>query len=223
MVKRQNLICVVMLFFGLIVNPVLSFSQGMEVPGLISTDNPYPLSDQKWAKLLADNENIIKRYEGHSLSELSEKKRNDYLIALARRSVLIYGPAYYREYKNPIIEERVYEPLPPSGKKERWPHAEQPYYVVLFPYDTSKELFKSAFIVRVAIMKSDACVAEVDFNQDLGFMFRSREREVKKRNNYLEDRSGCIAYKSYSLTSKQARGIFEKIRPELEKYNLLEK
>lgn len=218
---RQVLIYPVVLLVGLFVNPVHSFSQGMEVSGLITTNNPYPLSENKWKKLMEDNENIIKKYEGQKLSSLSEEKRNEYLIALARKCVLVYGPAFYREYKKTIIEEGVYEPLPPSGTKERWPHAEQPYYVVRFPYDTSKELFKSAFIAWVVIMKSDACIAQIDFNQDLGLMFRSVEREMKARERYLEDRSKCMTYSSYSLTSKWTKEIFEEIRPELEKYHLL--
>ena len=218
---NQILIYAVVLGVGLFINPVVSFSQGMEVPGLNTTNNPCPLSETKWKKLMKDNEKIIKQHEGQKLSDLSEEKRNEYLIALARRCVLVYGPAFYREYKEPVIEEGVYEPLPPYGTKERWPYAEQPYYVVRFPYDTSKELFKSSFIAWVVIMKSDACIAQIDFNQDLGLMFRSVEREMKARERHLEDRSKCMTYSSYSLTSKWTKEIFEEIRPEMEKYHLL--
>lgn len=216
---KKILIYSVLLLVGFFISPAFSFSQ--ELPGLKTTENPCPLSEVKWKQLMKDNEYVIKKYGGQELSKLSEKKRNEYLIALARRSVLVYGPAFYREYKSPIIEEGVYEPLPPSGTKERWPHAEQPYYRVLFPYDTSKELFGTAFIVKVIIMKSDACVAQIDFNQDFGYMFRSVEVELKARKHRLEDRSGCMLYSSYSLTSRWAKGIFEKIRPDLEKYDLL--
>lgn len=216
---KKILIYSVVLLVGLFINPPFSFSQ--ELPGLYTKENPCPLSETKWKQLMKDNEYVIKKYEGQELSKLPEKKRNEYLIALARRSILVYGPAFYREYKSPIIEEGVYEPLPPSGTKERWPHAEQPYYKVLFPYDTSKELFGTAFIAMVIIMKSDASIAQIDFNQDIGYMFRSAEVDMKERMHYLEDRSKCMPYNSYSLTSKWAKGIFEEIRPDLEKYGLL--
>ena len=216
---KKILIYSVVLLVGLFINPPFSFSQ--ELPGLYTKENPCPLSETKWKQLMKDNEYVIKKYEGQELSKLPEKKRNEYLIALARRSILVYGPAFYREYKSPIIEEGVYEPLPPSGTKERWPHAEQPYYKVLFPYDTSKELFGTAFIAMVIIMKSDASIAQIDFNQDIGYMFRSAEVAMKERMHYLEDRSKCMPYNSYSLTSKWAKGLFEEIRPDLEKYGLL--
>lgn len=43
-------------------------------------------------------------------------------------------------------------------------YVEPPYYVARFPYDTSKELFKSAFIAWVVIMKSDVCIAQIDLS-----------------------------------------------------------
>ena len=203
---------------GLLVNPLVSFSQNMEVP--VEKNNPCPMSDVKWGKLMKDNEKIIKLYEGWKLSELPEKNRN--LIALARRCVLVYGPAYYRDYKHPIIEEGVFPPLPSEGKKERWPHAEQPYYEVLFPYDTSKELFYFAFIARVAIVKEDASIAMVEINSE-SFLFRSKEREEKRRISYLEDRSQCVSYSSVLSTNTEVREkVLRKILPELEKYQLLE-
>lgn len=170
---------------------------------------------------MKDNERIIKRHEGRKLSEFSKKNRNEYLIALARRCVLVYGPAYYRDYKHPIIEEGVFPPLPSEGKKERWSHAERPYYEILFPYDISKELFYFAFIARVAIMKEDASIASVEINSE-SFLFRSKEREEKRRISYLEDRSQCVSYSSILFTNMEVwEKVLRKIRPELEKYQLL--
>jgi len=215
---RQAIVYAVVLV-GLLVNPLVSFSQNMEVP--VEKNNPYPMSDVKWEKLMKDNEKIIKLYGGRKLYELPEKDRNEYLIALARRCVLVYGPAYYRDYKHPIIEEGVFPPLPSEGKKERWPHAEQPYYEVLFPYDTSKELFYFAFIARVAIVKEDASIATVEINSE-SFLFPSKEREEKRRISYLEDRSQCVSYSSILSTNTEVREkVLRKILPELEKYQLL--
>ena len=199
---RQAIVYAVVLV-GLLVNPLVSFSQNMEVP--VEKNNPYPMSDVKWEKLMKDNEKIIKLYGGRKLYELPEKDRNE----------------YYRDYKHPIIEEGVFPPLPSEGKKERWPHAEQPYYEVLFPYDTSKELFYFAFIARVAIVKEDASIATVEINSE-SFLFPSKEREEKRRISYLEDRSQCVSYSSILSTNTEVREkVLRKILPELEKYQLL--
>ena len=56
---RQAIVYAVVLV-GLLVNPLVSFSQNMEVP--VEKNNPYPMSDVKWEKLMKDNEKIIKLY-----------------------------------------------------------------------------------------------------------------------------------------------------------------
>lgn len=209
----------VIVLLGLLANPMVSFCQNMEVP--VERNNPYPMSESKWKKLMKDNEDVIEKHEGQNLIGLPEKERNQYLIALARRSILVYGPAYYREYKHPIIVEGIFPPLPPEGKKERWPYAEQEYYEVLFPYDISKELFYFAFIAKVIITKENMSIAAARIGSE-DFLFRSKEREENRRASYLEDRSQCVPYSSIlSSNMKVWERVLRKIRPDLEKYGLL--
>lgn len=193
-------------------------SQKMQV----EKNNPFPMSYAKWRVLMEKNEKVIGHFEGKSLNELSERQRNKLLIAIARRTVLVYGPAYYRNYGEPIIEEKVYPKLPVGTKKERWPHAGKACYAVLFPYDLSKEIFTSAFIARVSIMKEDATVSAVDFgDSDMGKAFPTKDDEIESRQSYLEDRSQCEPYVAVAESRRQ--WVLKSIQPELEKYNLLKK
>ena len=198
-------------------NPLKSFSQDVTW----EINNPYPLTETKWKQLMSDNEEIINQYEGQELSKLPERKRDEYLIALAKRAILTFGPAYYREYKQPIIREGVF---PPTEYKEHWSRAEQSYYEVLFPYDISKELFTCTFVARVFIMKADASLAFLIIgSNENAFMFTSKENETKRRLSYLEDRSKCLPYRSIPFSDTSYREeILQKVRQELEKYHLQE-
>ncbi len=78
---------------------------------------------------------------------MSKKDRETFIIAKARQLVLSYGPAYYRDYKKPVIEEIVYEQAGEEdfGKKR---------YIVKFPYDPSKEKLSGEFSAVVVFMEN---------------------------------------------------------------------
>jgi hypothetical protein len=84
-----------------------------------------------------------------NLDSLPQSQRDSILISTAKEAVLRYGPGYYREYKEPVIE-RVQTPpkgtLNPTGE-----NAGRICYRVTFLYDTVKERLGHDFAAIVLV------------------------------------------------------------------------
>jgi hypothetical protein len=82
-----------------------------------------------------------------NLESLPQAQRDSLLISLAKEAVLRYGPGYYREYKEPIIERGQIQPkgtMNPTGE-----NVGRIYYIITFLYDTIKERLGDNFAAIV--------------------------------------------------------------------------
>ena len=102
-----------------------------------------------------------------NLSSMRASQRNALLISIAKETVLIFGPDYYREYGEPIIRRMQTPPqgaLNPGGE-----NAGRYFYTVTFLYDRTHEMFYSSFAAQVAIWEDTGKPAAVTFGN--GFFF----------------------------------------------------
>ncbi len=107
----------------------------LSIPAM-AQENPYPLSQHQLEELFQENKKITDQFAGENgysrkkLSSMSKKNREAFMTAKAKQLVLIYGSAYFREYREPVIEETI------SGDEEDYGEKR---YKVKFPYNPSKE------------------------------------------------------------------------------------
>jgi hypothetical protein len=90
-----------------------------------------------------------------NLDNLPKEKRDSILIAKAKEIVLIWGPAYYREYKSPIIKREVTNLNYPGGGRI--------FYIVTFLYDKTKETLDEDFAAEVRIWADTGIVGGITF------------------------------------------------------------
>jgi hypothetical protein len=94
-------------------------------------------------------------------------QRDTLLIAIAREVVLIHGPDYYREYKEPLIEQRT---IPQRGEENPdGINAGRVLYVVTFLYDKIQETLEQGYAARVAIWGDNGNPANVFFGNGFGY------------------------------------------------------
>ena len=90
------------------------------------------------------------------LQKLSEKKRNKHLVETAKEVTMAFAPEYYREYKKPIILGPYdYDPSKFPSLENRNQYIGRSYYVVIIPYDFSKENLDRDYAARIQIWADD--------------------------------------------------------------------
>jgi hypothetical protein len=100
-----------------------------------------------------------------NLDSIPKAKRDSILIARAKETVLTYGPDYYREYKKPVIERG--QVLPKGAINVTGENANRVFYVVIFPYDKTKELLAEEFAVMVRFWADAGTPMSVRFGNGL--------------------------------------------------------
>jgi hypothetical protein len=90
------------------------------------------------------------------LSKMPEIQRNAMLISIAKEVVLLYGPDYYREVSEPIVELRELRP--------GYGHY---FYYVTFPYDKTQETLVD-YAAEVQICVDTGRPAGIDFGNGIG-------------------------------------------------------
>lgn len=114
----------------------------------IAQENPYPLSQEQIEQLFQENKKITDQFAGEngysqkSLSSMSKNDREAFMIAKARQLTIIYGPAYYRVYKEPVIEQSNCE------------DEEEKCYKIKFSYDPSQEKLWGEYAAIVTFLDS---------------------------------------------------------------------
>lgn len=90
------------------------------------------------------------------LQKLSEKKRNKHLVKTAKEVTMAFAPEYYREYKKPVILGPYdYDPSKFPSLENRNQFIGRSYYVVIIPYDFSKENLDRDYAARIQIWADD--------------------------------------------------------------------
>lgn len=118
------------------------------------------------------------------LGKMSQEQRNEYLIKLSKKVIIIFGPGYYRENSIPIISD--YKKFQASGTSpEEAKCTGREYYTVTFPYDKTKECLDFDFAARVDIWKDTGEPMEVLFGNGYGRNFFSLSFEEQTANNAI--------------------------------------
>jgi len=102
-----------------------------------------------------------------NLDSIPKTQRDSILLTKAKEVVLKYGPGYYREFKEPVIE-RV-ESIPPKGAVI--PKGAITYrflYEVIYLYDESKEQLEEDFAAKVIFPSATGEPASVLFGNGIG-------------------------------------------------------
>ena len=101
-----------------------------------------------------------------NLDSIPAVQRDSLLIAMAKEVILKYGPDYYREYKPPVIERKIW-PLKgernPEGK-----NAGRVYYEIVYLYDKTVELLDWDFAAEVRIWADTKTLCDVLFGCNVG-------------------------------------------------------
>ena len=176
---KRTLVYFTIVFFVLIVLPISVFSQGylFDGPEFKPGVNPHPLPEQRREALFAQNDSIVKSYEGKTPSELSREELNKLLIAIARRVALLYAPVYYRESAKPLIREGVYGHA--TASKDRWAWGDTPFYAVALWDESTQEVFETSFLFQIALQKDDLTVSEVCIPGGQSIMLGTKEQSKK--------------------------------------------
>ncbi|NDV64577.1 hypothetical protein [Bacteroides sp. 224] len=90
-----------------------------------------------------------------NLAKMNDSKRKEYLKKVSKETVFKYGPGYYREYGEPVIE-RFFVGDKVSGGESFSAEFEEKnngrfFYRVKYPYDETKEFFVTGFAFQVFI------------------------------------------------------------------------
>ncbi|MDR1716089.1 MAG: hypothetical protein LBS20_09595 [Prevotella sp.] len=183
----------------------------LDGPVMTKKNNPYPLSDKQWNVLMKKNEKIIEKYKGQKIAALPETQKDELLTAMARQAVLIYTPAFYRDYGKPVIEVGKFEGMPYLGRK---------YYEITFLYDMSKELFTTPYIIKLSILEDEGYAIMLDYPNDgrFGLYYKTKSEEEIARKEYLADRTLCKPYCALPEKRKEKVKNSKEFRKELEYY-----
>lgn len=82
-----------------------------------------------------------------NLDLLPQAQRDSILISISKEVVLKYGPGYYREYKEPLIERKL---IGKNGHRDGV-DANRPYYKITSYYDPKKEALEWGYASRVYV------------------------------------------------------------------------
>ena len=117
-----------------------------------------------------------------NLRSMPVTERDALLISIAKEAVLTYGPDYYREYREPIIERGQ---IPPKGElNPDGNNAGRYFFTVTFPYDRTQERLEWDFAAEVAIWEDTVQPAVVSFGNGLGFGFP--ENRLRSTSDVIE-------------------------------------
>lgn len=122
--------------------------------------SPYEPSPQRQAELKAEQDRILASYSRRRLKKGTEDEKREYLLAMARKAVLIYAPAYYRE--GPDISEPDIK-LKTKGENAPPEDRGRPYYRIGFGYDRTKEKYKRVMWNYDPVTKKRV---EINFDDD---------------------------------------------------------
>ncbi|PCH66655.1 MAG: hypothetical protein COC06_12435 [Bacteroidales bacterium] len=143
----------------------------------LTNHSPFELSPKRQQKILDRQNKIISCFQACSLRELPENERKQLLVALAKKTMLSYAPAYYRQgfkIPKPIIE--LY-----------YDFSDQEYeYKVKFAYNPSQE--HPYNFIRT---KAQRYIQHVDISEKTGEVIRLRA--VSKSRSLLNKR--CLEMK----------------------------
>jgi len=93
-------------------------------------------------------------------------KRDSILISISKEVILKYGPDYYREYSQPIIEQSI---VPPKGEiNPTGLNAGRVIYSVTFLYDKTEETMEWDYAAKVNIWADTWQPAGVNFGNGFG-------------------------------------------------------
>jgi hypothetical protein len=110
-----------------------------------------------------------------NLNSMPQAQRDSVLISLSKEAVLRYGPGYYREYKEPIIERGQIPPkgtINPTGK-----NAGRIYYRVTFLYDTTIERLGNNYAAIVGVWGNSGKPSGIRFGTGHGLITFISESE----------------------------------------------
>jgi hypothetical protein len=127
-----------------------------------------------------------------NLHTLPKAKREKYLLAQAKETVLKYGPGYYREYKTPIIEEDVISASDTINaieglSRELGRH----YYKITFMYDTTREQLEWDYAAVVHIWEDTGKPSGVSFGNGYGRILYGYETDT--------DNLGAVPYQQAAV------------------------
>lgn len=157
----------------------------------IAQENPYPLSQEQIEQLFQENKKITDQFAGEKgysqkkLSSMSKKDREAFMIAKARQLTLIYGPAYYRDYKEPVIEQSNCE-----DKKEKC-------YKIKFFYDPSQEKLWGDYAAIVTFLDSGQALSIYFGGNKVGIGYPNLERY--KNSNIMQIKYQPAIIPNYDL------------------------
>jgi hypothetical protein len=117
-----------------------------------------------------------------NLGSIPIAQRDSLLISIAKEVVLTYGPDYYREYREPIIERGQMPPrgeLNPDGRNAR-----RYFYIITFLYDPMEEALEWGFAAEVAVWEDTGQPARVSFGN--GFGLGLPENRLRNTSEVIE-------------------------------------
>ena len=103
-------------------------------------------------------------------NKMTNAQRDSVLVAKAKEVVLKYAKDYYREYGKPAIEFK--EVSKKSINKENW---DRGYYVITFPYDTTKESFGLDYAAQVTIWSNTGMPDGITAGNGWGYHLLDKE------------------------------------------------
>jgi len=109
------------------------------------------------------------RSTAQNLNNMPVAQRDSFLIASAKEAILLLGPDYYREYKQPEI---VYRKMPPAdsiGDKRFVSNANRYYYSVIYRYNPEEEILNMDYAARVDIWADNGKLDVVAFGCNLAY------------------------------------------------------
>jgi hypothetical protein len=119
-----------------------------------------------------------------NLDSIPQAERDSILIQLARTTVLLYGPRYYREGKTIIEQKNAESDIGTIGYSERDAMIKRNssvFYSVTTFYDQTKELFDQEYVSKVNIWAVDPMPFEILFGNRYGYGLKeTRGKEVQE-------------------------------------------
>ena len=104
------------------------------------------------------------------LRSMPVAQRDSLLISIAKKTVLTYGPDWYREYRDPVIERHQIQPPPNVPTHPEWNYKGRYFYRVTFLIDQTQERVESDFAARVSIWEDTGEPYSVWFGSNTGFI-----------------------------------------------------
>jgi hypothetical protein len=114
-----------------------------------------------------------------NLDYLPQAQRDSILISTAKEAVLRYGPGYYREYKEPVIERST---VPSKGEiNSTGENAGRVIYSVVFLYDTVQELLEEQFAAKVNFWADQSGEpGAISFGNGIGLTVEAKTEQARE-------------------------------------------